>query len=82
MSARSAKVDSLRVLVALAARAPARGVGHRSSDRGREMIVPFCESGRDRIRLIVGTNGASRGNPGRPHFFQHSTNDEWLNVAC
>ena len=82
VSARFTKVDSLRVLVALAARASARAVGHSLSGEWREMIVTFRASGGDRIRLIASTNGASRGNPGRPHFFQHSTNDEWLNVGC
>ena len=76
MSARFTKVDSLRVLVALAARASARAVGHSLSGEWREMIVTFRASGGDRIRLIASTNGASRGNPGRPHFFQHSRFNE------
>jgi hypothetical protein len=68
VSARFTKVDSLRVIVALAARAPARAIGRTPSGVRREMIVTRGASRGDRIRLIASKKGASRGNPGRPHF--------------
>ena len=69
VSARFTKVDSLRVIVALAARAPARAIGRPPPGGRREMIVPRRASGADRIRLIASKRGRF-GKPGRPHSFR------------
>ena len=70
VSARSAKVDSLRVLVALAARASARAIGHSLSGEWREMIGTRCASGGDRIRLIASKKRGVSGKPGAPSLFR------------
>ncbi len=68
MSARSAQAGSLRVIVALAARAPARVIGRPLSGGRREMIVTCCASGGNKIRLMATKRGAS-GKPGAPSLF-------------